>query len=226
MGSPNPVSINLFIPLWAWCNRQKEHDSGRCSKPPLLYSFAYCPCAGQLRLFIGACSQVSYSTRCPYAPDTSKAPPGGVLEGKHRLRWHTDSTHPESWGFALGPSSGPRGSTLPPNQRPTLIGIRRPAPKHDGGQAHRQLVVVQPLPVFGTYGVRESASLMFVIFFIDHPSGQRLLFNINIEHIFSLKGNCSPSENTYFLINFKKDFGLNWSECKINIYSKRILFQF
>ena len=34
----------------------------------------------------------------------------------------------------------------------------------------------------------------------------------------TLKGIYSTSKNMYFLISFKKDFGLNWSECKINIY--------
>ena len=34
----------------------------------------------------------------------------------------------------------------------------------------------------------------------------------------TVKRNCSPLENIYFLISFKYDFGLNWSECKINIY--------
>ena len=33
-----------------------------------------------------------------------------------------------------------------------------------------------------------------------------------------LKRNCSPSENMYFLISLKLDFGLNLSEYKINIY--------
>ena len=32
-----------------------------------------------------------------------------------------------------------------------------------------------------------------------------------------LNGNCSPSENMYFLISFKCDFDINWSECKISI---------
>ena len=52
--------------------------------------------------------------------------------------------------------------------------------------------------------------------------GQRLKNKCNVFvsliRIDCLKGNCSPSENAYFLFSFKYDFGLNWSECKINIY--------
>ena len=37
---------------------------------------------------------------------------------------------------------------------------------------------------------------------------------------------CSPSENMYFFISFKWDFGLNWSECKIITNCKIIYFSF
>ena len=39
-----------------------------------------------------------------------------------------------------------------------------------------------------------------------------------------VKRNCSPSENMCFLISFKWDFGLNWSECKIITNYKYVLF--
>ena len=68
------------------------------------------------------------------------------------------------------------------------------------------VIVVEPEVDFGIMRRKATSLKRHKINFADVPL---LTVFIKLDSTIVVKGNCSPSENMYFLISFKYDFGFN-----------------